>query len=202
MASNERIWYEDVSTFLFNQETLTKFIPDKNMELVEQLNSIMRFALYFTLIVLIIKRDYRVVYFVVFIGIVTFIIYQNHVKQLDSKKELFEKLNITQNNKQKKCYKPTKNNPFMNVLLPDYVDFANRPPACKINNTNVMKDVSKFFNENLVRDATDIFSKNASDREFYTTPSTTIPNNQTTFAEWLYKVPKTCKENNLQCDIH
>ena len=202
MASNEKIWYEDVANFLFNQETLTKFIPDKNMHLIEQLNSIMRFALYFTLIVLIIKRDYRVLYFAIFIGIVTFIIYQNYVKQSESKKELFERLNITQDNKNKKCYKPTKNNPFMNVLLSDYVDFANRPPACKITNPKVVQDVSKYFNENLVRDSNDIFSKNASDREFYTTPSTTIPNDQTSFAEWLYKTPKTCKESSFRCNIH
>ena len=31
---------------------------------------------------------------------------------------------------------------------------------------------------------------------FYTTPNTTIPNNQGDFANWLYKTPKTCKEGN------
>ena len=41
-----------------------------------------------------------------------------------------------------------------------------------------------------------IFSKNNSQRQFYTTPVTTIPNDQKSFANWLYKTPPTCKENN------
>ena len=42
----------------------------------------------------------------------------------------------------------------------------------------------------------DIFGKNNSQRQFYTMPVTTIPNNQTQFANWLYKTEPTCKENN------
>jgi len=41
-----------------------------------------------------------------------------------------------------------------------------------------------------------IYSK----RQFYRTPSTTIPNDQTGFAKWLYQVPgKTCKEDSSSC---
>ena len=49
---------------------------------------------------------------------------------------------------------------------------------------------------NLYKDVSDIFSKNNSQRQFYTTPVTTIPNDQGSFADWLYKTPPTCKENN------
>ena len=40
-----------------------------------------------------------------------------------------------------------------------------------------------------------------SSRQFYTNPSTTIPNDQEAFAKWLYYNPeKTCKEGNgLEC---
>ena len=45
-----------------------------------------------------------------------------------------------------------------------------------------------------------VFGKNNSQREFYTAPVTTIPNNQGDFADWCYKTGKTCKENNgKQC---
>ncbi len=37
-------------------------------------------------------------------------------------------------------------------------------------------------------------------RNFYSMPSTTVPNDQTGFANWCYKLPKTCKEGNgVQC---
>ena len=42
----------------------------------------------------------------------------------------------------------------------------------------------------------DIFNKNITQRQFYTMPVTTIPNEQTKFANWLYATPPTCKEGN------
>jgi hypothetical protein len=45
----------------------------------------------------------------------------------------------------------------------------------------------------------DLFNRNTSQRQFYTTPVTTIPNDQTGFARWLYKLPETCKENQSNC---
>ena len=36
-------------------------------------------------------------------------------------------------------------------------------------------------------------------RQFYTMPSTTIPNDQTGFAKFLYQLPTTCKEDSAQC---
>ena len=55
-------------------------------------------------------------------------------------------------------------------------------------------------NDSLFRDVNDLFGKNNSQRQFYTVPGNSIPNDQDTFAKWLYATPKTCKEGNgLQC---
>ena len=37
------------------------------------------------------------------------------------------------------------------------------------------------------------------ERQFYTTPINTIPNDQTEFAKWLYDSGPTCKEKTTEC---
>ena len=60
--------------------------------------------------------------------------------------------------------------------------------------------VHNNFKNDLYNDVSDIFNRNNSQRSFYTVPSTTFPNEQNKFANWLYKLPKTCKEGNgFQC---
>ena len=94
---------------------------------------------------------------------------------------------------EKECQLPTKNNPFMNTLL---TDSPKRKRNCNINNKTIKKMINKNFKENLFNDIEDVFNRKNSQRQFYTMPSTTIPNNQDTFQKWLYKTPNTCKEGN------
>ena len=43
------------------------------------------------------------------------------------------------------------------------------------------------------------FGKNQNQRQYVTQPSTTVPNDQGSFANWLYKIPgKTCKEGGRE----
>jgi hypothetical protein len=99
-------------------------------------------------------------------------------------------------NNEELCSKPTKDNPFMNVLMNEYVQNPTRKPACDISRRDVKKNAKKLFNNNLYRDVDDVFQKNASDRNFYTNPGTTVPNDQDAFLKFLYPLPKTCKEGN------
>lgn len=87
--------------------------------------------------------------------------------------------------------RPTINNPFMNVLVSDYDTSIGKPlnvtsRACDTENPKVKDDMQIGFEDNLFRDVSDIFGKNASDRQYYTTPSSQIVNDQTGFAKWLY----------------
>jgi hypothetical protein len=192
------IWYQNVPEFLVNASTVIEIIPDKSMSLERQLNALFRFSVYFAILVYVIRRDYRIWYFPIIIGCLTFLIYQNKLNTDESKKELFEKLNVIENEK-KVCYNPTKDNPFMNVSMVDVSDFPNRPEACNISNKVVKDKVQAILDDQMVCSVDDIFKRNAGFRNFYTTPSTTIPNDQDKFAKWLYQVPPTCKERTLNC---
>jgi len=88
---------------------------------------------------------------------------------------------------------PTSKNLFMNVLLDEIKYNPDRPEAAPIN--NVKQTMDDYFRVQWFSDPTDVFGKNQSQRQFITQPSTTVPNNQGAFANWLYKIPgKTCKE--------
>jgi len=95
-----------------------------------------------------------------------------------------------------KCQPPSKHNPFGNVLLTDYVDNPTRLPACSLADKKIEKTAEEYFNENLFKDVDEVYGSVNSQRQFISNPSTTIPNPQKEFAEWLYKMPPTCKEGD------
>lgn len=90
---------------------------------------------------------------------------------------------------------PTSRNPFMNILLDEYKYNPNRPEAAPVGNGMVKQTIDDYFRVNWFSDPTDVFGKNQNQRQYVTQPSTTVPNDQGSFANWLYKIPgKTCKE--------
>ena len=107
------------------------------------------------------------------------------------KKDFSELTESFESKKDTECRPPSLNNPFMNVLLSDdrTVD-----EACKYTK-ETRAQIDSAFNSNLYQDVDDVYGTNNSQRQFYTMPSTTIPNNQDQFAKWLYKTGPTCKEN-------
>ena len=94
---------------------------------------------------------------------------------------------------------PTARNLFMNVLLEEIKYNPGRPQAAPVNNPEVKQTLDDYFRVQWFSDPTDVFGKNQSQRQFVTMPSTTVPNNQGAFADWLYKIPgKTCKEGGRE----
>ena len=90
---------------------------------------------------------------------------------------------------------PTSKNLFMNILLDEYKYNPDRPDAAPIGQPTVKQAMDDFFRVQWFSDPTDVFGKNQGQRQFITQPSTTVPNDQGSFANWLYKIPgKTCKE--------
>lgn len=109
------------------------------------------------------------------------------------------------------CVRPTVANPFMNTTMGDYLNIDennkifDREEACDPNNPDIKRDIDADFNNNLYKDVGDIFGKTNSQRNFYTMPWTTIPNDPNhDFAKWLYKTPATCHEDQASCskNIH
>jgi len=94
---------------------------------------------------------------------------------------------------------PTARNLFMNVLLDEIKYNPGRPEAAPVDNPTVKQTLDDSFRVQWFSDPTDVFGKNQSQRQFITQPSTTVPNSQGSFADWLYRIKgKTCKEGGRE----
>jgi hypothetical protein len=92
---------------------------------------------------------------------------------------------------------PSARNPFHNVLIDEYVYSPTRGGAPDITTTESKVALDSMFRTQWYSDPTDVFGKTQSQRMFVTAPVTTIPNDQGSYQNWLYKIPgKTCKEGN------
>ena len=181
----DSFWYEDPD-ILINKNKFHIFFPTNKMNINEKLNSITRLSIYTTFILFMYSGNFNYFYIFILALIITYLVYKGkkNIKTVD------EYINF-----KKKIIEPTVNNPFMNILLEDY----NKNPKRIIKNKQ-KNNINKNFNTNLYRDIDDVFNRRNSQRQFYTTPVTTIPNDQTGFSNWLYQTKQTCKEGNgTQC---
>ena len=200
------LWTEKIS-ILYEKKYLFEIIPNKQFDFNRKLNSLLRLSIYYAVIVYLFDRKKSNMFYIPFVvGIATYILSRRY-------KETF--LNITNEqlmndvqtgtdlikNLEGSCKTPSKDNPFMNPDISDYNTSNVIEPACtSYNNKGLQNYSEKIFNNSLFRDVNDLFGKGNSQRQFYTVPGNSIPNDQDTFAKWLYATPKTCKEGNgLQC---
>lgn len=92
---------------------------------------------------------------------------------------------------------PNAPNPFMNVLINEIGDYPTKPPAKFNTSTPVKESLDDLFKTKVYGDPGDVWNRNQGQRQFYTMPSTSIPNDRDSFQNWLYRIPgKTCKEGN------
>jgi hypothetical protein len=93
---------------------------------------------------------------------------------------------------------PIAKNPFMNVLINEIADFPTKPPAKYSASGTVKPELESQFQTKVYGDPADVWNRNQGQREFYTMPSTSIPNDRDSYQNWLYRIPgKTCKEGNM-----
>ena len=197
----EVFWYKDLSV-LINVKYIVNYFPSNEMNLDELLNSIVRLSMYISIIFVLIKRNPSFIFLFIFTLIITYLIYNNLSNEDKNKLENFNNF-IDNNCEGKNIVKPTVDNPFMNVQLEDYENNVNRESEnkCNLYNDNYDKIqgvVNDNFSGNLFQDAFDVYNNNNSQRQFYTMPNTSIPNDQTTFAKWCYQNPNTCKDGNTK----
>jgi hypothetical protein len=191
----ERIWYLDPSGFM-TQDNFMSFFPSSDMSLAQQLNALLRFAIYFSIVIFVIKKDSGIFLAPLFMMAFTYMIFSIDTKNKVAEKKVLENMSVQRDVRTGElCSKSSRNNPFMNVTMDEYASNPARPRACKIDG-KTKKVVKANFDHNLYRDVDDVFHKNASDRQFYTMPSTEIPNNSKAYAEWLYGSGKSCKEGD------
>ena len=60
----------------------------------------------------------------------------------------------------------------------------------------IKQSIEDKFSARLYQSVGDVFTKENSQRQFYSVPVRTYPNDQTAFAQWLYGTPKTCKDGD------
>lgn len=100
---------------------------------------------------------------------------------------------------------PTPQNPIMNVQLPEIQDNPTRKQAAPLYNRAVEKEADDAVKANLdpriFMDVGDEVNFNSFMRNFYANPSTTIPNDQGSFMQFLYGNMPSCKEGDgIQCE--
>lgn len=195
--SDENFWADNPFELL-SQDNFLNIIPSVDMDFATQLNSAVRFALYFAILMTVINKDIQYLLFLAFFLMVTIFMFRQHNETNTHEKYVQDALNIDKDKKSNRYrYKPTKNNPFMNVTFDNRKHFPNRPPAADVTNSTIKQRINKLFDQGQFHDADDIYKRNSSTRQFYTNPVTTIPNDQGSYANWLYGINgKTCKEGN------
>ncbi len=155
-----------------NKLSMNNLIPDINMTIEEKINAIVRAVLFVGIICTLIFNDSRYILFIIIIMVLSILII-NYQYDKNKKIEKYLNLNYYDIVNNKKCVKPTKNNPFMN---PDITNINNEKyESCSINDINTNKNINNLFYSSVFRDSTDIYDKSSLDRQFYTVPSTSIP---------------------------
>lgn len=211
--SGDPFWLNDV-TILVNIDQVFDFFPDEKQTSAENLNSIMRLSLYIGFVLSVYKSNYNYMYIPIICAIMSILIYKNNREGI-SNTSMYDKEMVTYQTphaeidtiakKTTECTRPTANNPFMNLTMGDMMNIGpdgkiiDKPPACDILDPEIKKESEMYFYQRMYRNATDLFNNQNSQRQFYTAPSTTIPNDRKTFQEWLYKSPRTCKEDTNYC---
>ena len=203
-----KYWFQDLNVIL-DMEKINEIYPKKDMSYQQKTNSLVRLTLLIGIVLSLFNGNSNWLIIPVAYMTMTYILYLFRIEKVNkevkkigpnaTQKDLPEEIKEKFSNVIKKdnCAKISTNNPFMNAMP---FDNRNRNQACNVLNEEQQMNIEEKFNHNLFRDAGDIFDRNNGQRQFYTMPSTSYPNNRTSFANWLYKTPPTCKEGNgAQC---
>lgn len=185
----DNFWLDDYKV-LYKDTNYLYFFPTNTMSRIEQLNAISRFCIYLLILFLLFSNDSNWLYVPIVLLMLVVAFY--YIDQYD-------KLVNKQKGGHHGCSLPTRDNPFMNITVDEYQDNVRRPKACDINDPTIKEDIDNKFNHNLYKDLDEVFNTKNSQREFYTMPNTTIPNKQKEFAQWLFRVPTSCKVDQERC---
>lgn len=198
-----KFWANDPAVILAPKE-LVNVIPLKSMTFEERLNAILRGSIVVGIVLMFYIRSSLALMVPVIVGILTYLVYSWNRDTEAIRKEK-EDFSVNIGGYDYNVVYPTRDNPMMNQLLTDYNYNPNRIAASELNtlpNPKLKDRMDKAWYFNLYRDIDDVWEKANGQRQFYTTPSTTIPNEQGKFAMWLYGYPKTCKEGNGAECVH
>lgn len=206
-VDSDPFWGDDPN-ILFHSNRVIEFFPTRDMSTQEKLNAISRFFIYLGILMFIVFRKWNLL-FIPLVGMgILYVVFVNdknlheiNIDQFDS--DVKRQLGVTQDTPIKidevgdVCQRPTRDNPFMNVLINEIVENPKRPPACYHDDDDVREETEKYFNYNLYKNVEDIWEKRNGQRQYYTMPGTTIPNDRDSFMKWCWKTTNVCKDGDL-----
>lgn len=177
---NEKIFWFENPKILIDEKLLRYYILVQDATFEENLNSLMRLSFYISCILFFIIRDYRIFYIFILTGIITFLLWKHYKIQMDNSME-----NFTVSNSNFRY--PTKENPLMNPLITEINSGESSKIPMYNNHTN--EQINSLLNENTYVDAFDTMKSETNNRQFYTIPGKTIPNDQEQFANFVFNTP-------------
>lgn len=229
MDKGTKYWFENMNE-LINIDNMNQFLPSREMVYPAKVNALVRLSWYIGLLAGIFTSNYLYLYIPIITMIVTYVLYLFRHEELQTvlTQQKIEKALQKQTNKLSSSSssstslpiqkidskliekfqdyldtnglvtRPSDNNPFMNPMP---FDDRKRFPAVPILSNPINKaEIELAYDKGNWRDVNDVWDRNNGKRQFFTMPWTTYPNDQGSFANWLYKTPQTCKEGNgAQC---
>lgn len=190
-ALGDKIWYDDVRVL---PARWAEFFPRPEQTPEERVNAIVRLVLYATLAAYVYNREARtLVLGLGAVAVVSFVF--GHPRR-----ERFPAAGggalAAAAGAPGACTRPTRDNPFANVLLTD-LGKPDKPPACAYD--TVRGEVRDAFNAGLFRNATDVYERENSQYQYYTMPVTTGIPDTTAFRNFLYGGMRSCKQDAAAC---
>ena len=207
---NVEFWTKNPS-ILLDSNYISQLWINNSMSKNEKLNALSRIVIFLTLITFIFSRNIKIL----ITGIVTLIIII-YIYYSSNNNEGFANINYNKNKKLNELFlndnyftQSTIKNPLSNVQLPQISDDPKRkeaPPSYskeieKKINTNTKDFIKKNFNDEnidkkLFNDLGDNLQFENSMRQFYSTSSTTIPNDQEAFLKFCYDDMISCRDGD------
>lgn len=219
-------WANDPN-ILFKQEYLLEFFPTEGMSYTQKLNAVSRLIILLTIISVIFTKSIRLLIISCLTLFSIYLLYYHQEKENQKSKKIIEETmeNLNKTPTQADVVleqmnikrdpnvfdKVNSHNPFSNVLIPDYEYNPKKKPAPPSYNENIndqiLEQAKKLvaelnpgqpdISDKLFKDLGEQYVFEQSLRQFTSNPSTTIPNDQTGFAEFCYGNMISNKEGNL-----
>lgn len=209
-SKNEKFWLEDPCILITN---FCEFNPlcilkDKNFSKV--MNAYTRFIIIIMIVVYTLTKNNTYIsigiIIIVFIIIMFYAFRKDSFQTIPSDFPFMNNPNQNYNTQSKNLLNEEKlprrhsnyynpdvavNNPLNNVPITDYDKSQEYSKA-----TSSDSNLSNFVDGKIFQTADQfIFDRNT--RQFYTTPNSSVPNDQAGFANWLYGTDNVCKEGSI-----
>lgn len=201
---------------LVDKNYISELWPNSNMTQNQKMNAISRLIILLTCVGLIFSFSMKLlVTGIITLGIIVFLDYNKkkkskniNLKEGFTNPEVYKKLKSN-------FYQSNPGNPLSNVLLTEIHDNPERKAAPPAFNPEVENEINrntkemikslnpgqKNIDERLFKDLGDNFQFDQSMRNFYSSPNTLVPNDQTAFAEYCYGDMVSCKDGDaLACE--